>query len=225
MDGAEAAIAALHQERAGAEAEFRGKALDDLAKARQKAAEQQQEQVKAKQKIGLQTLRAPVDGTVEQLGVHTIGGVVTPAQALMVVVPDGSKLEVEAMLPNRDVGFVQAGQPAEVKVEAFTYTRYGLLHGTVEGVSRDALRQAPPDDPDRAKRDQDQQMAHETERGASAYVARVDLGQTTVDTELGPRQLEPGMAVTAEIKTGQRTVISYLLSPLLRYRHESMRER
>lgn len=225
LEGAEAAIAALRQDREGAEAEFRGKALDDLAKARQKAAEEEQEQVKAVQKTGLQTLRAPVDGTVEQLSIHTVGGVVTPAQALMVVVPDGSKLMVEAMLPNRDVGFVHPGEQAEVKVEAFTYTRYGLLHGKVEGVSRDALRQAPPDDPDRPKRDQDQQMNHENERGASSYVARVALNQTTVDTEQGPLPLEPGMAVTAEIKTGQRTVISYLLSPLLRYRHESMRER
>ena len=85
-------------------------------------------------------MRAPVAGTVEQLSVHTIGGVVQPAQTLMVVVPDDLKLEVEAMLPNRDAGFVHAGEAAELKVEAFTYTRYGLLHGLVRSVSRDALR-------------------------------------------------------------------------------------
>jgi hemolysin D len=74
------------------------------------------------------------------MAVHTIGGVVTPAQTLMVVVPEGSKLQIEAMLPNRDVGFVRPGQPAEVKVDAFTYARYGLLHGTVDRVSRDMVQ-------------------------------------------------------------------------------------
>ena len=97
-------------------------------------------------------LRAPVAGTVEQLSVHTIGGVVQPAQTLMVVVPDQSKLEVEAMLPNRDAGFVRIGQPAELKVEAFTYTRYGLLHGEVRSVSRDALRnERDAPNPDRSQ--------------------------------------------------------------------------
>jgi hemolysin D len=226
LDGAEAAIAALRQDRDGADAEFRRQALDDLAKAQQKAAEERQEQVKATEKVGLQSLRASVDGTVEQLSIHTIGGVVTPAQALMVIVPDGSKLQVEAMLPNRDVGFVHPGQQAEVKVDAFTYTRYGLLHGKVEGVSRDALRTQPRDDSsDRSGRDADPAATRDSDRQGSAYVARVTLFQTTVDTEEGPLPLEPGMSVTAEIKTGRRRVISYLLSPLLRYRHESLRER
>jgi len=96
--------------------------LDALGKATQYAAEQRQELIKAAQRSGLQELRAPVAGTVEQLSVHTIGGVVQPAQTLMVVVPDDSKLEVEAMLPNRDAGFVHAGEAAELKVEAFIST-------------------------------------------------------------------------------------------------------
>jgi hemolysin D len=225
LEAAEAAISSLQQDRQGAEAEFRRQAFEDLAKAKQKVAEETQEQVKATQKIDLESLRAPVDGTVEQLAIHTVGGVVTPAQALMVVVPDGSQLKVEAMLPNRDVGFVHAGQQAEVKVEAFTYTRYGLLHGTVEGVSRDALRPNSHDEEDHSGRDQEEQAKNQSDRQGSVYVARVTLAQTSVDTEEGASPLEPGMAVTAEIKTGQRRVIDYLLSPLLRYKHESMRER
>jgi hemolysin D len=227
LEGAEAAIAALRQERQGADAEFRRQALDDLAKARQKAAEEAQEQVKTMQKIGLENLRAPVDGTVEQLAAHTIGGVVTPAQALMVVVPDGSRLEVQAMLPNRDVGFVHPGQSAEVKVEAFTYTRYGLLHGKVAGISRDAL-QAGGRDSDRDRTKPPSAASDDESEGGqkgSAYIARVALDQTAIDTEQGLLPLEPGMAVTAEIKTGRRRVIDYLLSPLLRYRHEGLRER
>ncbi len=156
VEGLQAQIAGLIQQRTEADAEFRRQALDALGKASQYAAEQRQELIKATQRTGLQVLRAPVAGTVEQVSVHTIGGVVQPAQTLMVVVPDHSKLEVEAMLPNRDAGFVHAGQAAELKVEAFTYTRYGLVHGQVRSVSRDALRNErdapnPDRDPDAAK--------------------------------------------------------------------------
>jgi hemolysin D len=228
LEAAEAAIAALSQQRQETEAGFRQQTLDDLAKARRTAAEQEQEQVKAARKTGLQTLRAPVDGTVEQLSIHTIGGVVTPAQTLMTIVPAGSRLEVEAMLPNREVGFVHAGQAAEVKVEAFTYTRYGLLHGTVDGVSRDAVvNRADKEESGRPRRadSADDRDSGDDTRGQSTYVARVSLADTSIDTEQGRLPLEPGMAVTAEIKTGQRRVISYLLSPLLRYKHEGLRER
>jgi hemolysin D len=109
------------------------------------------------------------------------------------------------------------------------YTRYGLLQGTVKGVSRDALRTAPRDnqDEDQGKPLHSSEANHNAGNGnqASAYVARVSLAQTDVDTEQGRLPLEPGMSVTAEIKTGQRRVISYILSPLMRYRHEGLRER
>jgi hemolysin D len=228
VEGAEAQIAALTQQRAEADADFRRQALDDLRKANQYAAEQRQDLIKATQRTGLQVLRAPVAGTVEQLSVHTVGGVAQPAQTLMVVVPDQSRLEVEAMLPNRDAGFVHAGQPAELKVEAFTYTRYGLLHGQVGSVSRDALRNErdapnPDRNQDRGKPTSPQEQ--DATAGNPAYLARISLAETAVETEEGPVPLEPGMTVTAEIKTGQRRVISYLLSPFMRYRHEALKER
>jgi len=225
LEAAQASIAALQQQKQEAESEFRAQTLDDLAKARQKLAELDQDRIKANQRTELQTLKAPVDGTVEQLAVHTIGGVVTPAQTMMVVVPDGSKLQIEAMLPNRDVGFVHAGQPAEVKVEAFTYTRYGLIHGTVEGISRDAVQSDGRKPKDGKRQSEDDSDAGDGPHDESSYVARVTLSRTSIDTEDGPRQLEPGMAVTAEIKTGRRRVIDYLLSPLARYKHEGLRER
>jgi hemolysin D len=227
QEAAQAAIAALQQQKQEAEAEFRSQTLDDLAKAKQKLAELDQEQIKATAKTELQTLKAPVDGTVEQRAINTIGGVVTPAQTLMVVVPEGSKLEIEAMLPNRDVGFVHPGQSAEVKVEAFTYTRYGLIHGTVDGISRDAV-QAPSDGKPKDSAHQgsgDGSDSGDGGQGSSSYIARISLSRTSIDTEDGPRELEPGMAATAEIKTGRRRVIEYLLSPLLRYKHEGLRER
>jgi hemolysin D len=203
--------------------------MKDLAKANQTAAQQSQEGIKARQRTGLQTLRAPVDGTVEQISVHTIGGVVTPAQTLMVVVPDESKLEVEAILPNREVGFVEVGQPAEIKIEAFNYTRYGLLHGNVRLIGRDTMRSARSSDaadkdPFAGKQTSVDQEKNSPER-ESSYMVRIALNETTIDTEAGKMQLGPGMGVTAEIKTGQRRIIEYVLSPILRYRHDSLRER
>jgi hemolysin D len=176
----------------------------------------------------LQTLRSPIEGTVEQISVHTIGGVVTPAQILMVVVPDESKMEIEAVLPNRDVGFVQVGQAAEIKVEAFNYTRYGLLQGNVRLIARDTLRSVRPSDaankdPFAAK--QTPAYQEDSPERESSYMVRIALNDTAIDTEAGRMQLGPGMAVTAEIKTGQRRVIEYLLSPIMRYRHDSLRER
>ena len=176
----------------------------------------------------MQTLRSPVDGTVEQISVHTVGGVVTPAQTLMVVVPDQSKLEIEAILPNREVGFVEVGQPAEIKVEAFNYTRYGLLQGFVRLIGRDTLRYARASDS--ANRDpfagkQTSANQENSPERESSYLVRIALNDTAIDTEVGKMALGPGMGVTAEIKTGQRRVIEYVLSPILRYRHDSLRER
>jgi hemolysin D len=228
VEGLQAQIEVLTQQRSEADADFNRQALDDLRKAAQSAAEHGQDLIKAVQRTGLQTLRAPVSGTVEQLSVHTIGGVVTPAQSLMIIVPNNAKLEVEATLPNREAGFVHAGQPAELKVEAFTYTRYGLLHGSVRDVSRDALRnerdQAAPDR-DGASGAPAPRNRDTTAPTGSAYVARIWLDETAVETEQGPKPLEPGMTVIAEIKTGQRHIITYLLSPFMRYGHEALRER
>jgi hemolysin D len=145
----------------------------------------------------------------------------------MLVVPDGTKLEVEAMLANREVGFVEVGQPAEVKIEAFNYTRYGLLHGTVRIVGRDTMRNARPSDaadkdPYAAKKQSSQDNSSERD---SSYMVRIALNETAIDTEMGHSQLGPGMAVTAEIKTGHRRVIEFVLSPIMQYRHESLHER
>ena len=228
VEGAVAQIAALVQQRKQTEEELRDQDMKDMAKANQTAAQLSQEEIKARQRTGLQTLRSPTEGTVEQISVHTIGGVVTPAQTLMVVVPDESKLEIEATLPNRDVGFVQVGQPAEIKVEAFNYSRYGLLHGNVRLIARDTLRSARPSDaadkdPFAAKQTPVRQ--EDSPERESSYMVRIALNEATIDTEVGKMQLGPGMAVTAEIKTGDRRVIEYVLSPIMKYRHDSLRER
>jgi hemolysin D len=222
------AISALERQRAQAVAEYKKSLLSDLAKAKGQANEHGEEARKAAQKRELQTLRAPVSGTVQQLAVHTVGGVVTPAQPLMVIVPKEAQLEIEATLANKDIGFVHPGQVVEVKVETFNFTRYGLIHGTVTSVSRDVVAPDINASDSRNGRGHDADIPKDEQERQSkqpAYVAHISLAQTTIDTEEGVTPLEPGMAVTAEIKTGQRRVIEYLLSPVLRYRHEAIRER
>ena len=172
-------------------------------------------------------MTAPVDGTVQQLAVHTVGGVVTPAQALIVVVPADSRLEIEAMVSNRDIGFVKAGQSAEIKVDTFNYTRYGLLRGKVESLSADAVTRDKREDKSNAPHGLDKDAAAANDSGSRepVYSARVSLEKTTMIIDDKPIDLSPGMAVTVEIKTGSRRIIRFLLSPLLRYGHESLRER
>ena len=143
---ADAAVAALAETRAKVQSEYRRTLFDDLAKAEQKAGGLAQDVIKAEQRTKLQLLTAPVDGVVQQLAVHTVGGIVTPAQALAVVVPIDSHLEIEAMVSNRDIGFVYTGQEAEIKIDTFSFTRYGLLHGKVLNISQDAITRDKPQD-------------------------------------------------------------------------------
>jgi hemolysin D len=166
-----------------------------------------------------------VDGVVQQLAIHTIGGVVTPAQALMVIVPIESHLEIEAMLSNRDIGFIEVGQEVAVKVDTFNFTRYGLLHGKVLSVSHDAITRDKPQNRSADKGQSAEANSSEPQGQELVYAARVSLDRTRMQVENKSVDLSPGMAVTTEIKTGSRTVISYLLSPLIRYQHEVLRER
>jgi hemolysin D len=222
---AEAAAAAIRETRNQAEAEYRRALSDDLTKAEQKANGLTQDLIKAEQRTRLQLLIAPVDGVVQQLAVHTVGGVVTPAQALLMIVPNDSRLEIEAQVSNRDIGFVRAGQDAEIKVDTFNFTRYGLLRGEVLTVSEDAIIRDRPQDrsPDRAPGTQTD--TSEPKGQELNFNARISLQRTQMQIDDRMVNLSPGMAVTVEIKTGSRRILSYLLSPLLRYRQESLRER
>lgn len=163
-----------------------------------------QEIIKAQQRQELRSLTAPVTGRVQQLSVHTVGGVVTPAQALMLLVPEDEPLEVEAYIKNKDIGFVREGQSAEVKFETFPFTKYGTVAGTITTISRDAR--------------QDDVLG-------LVYLARVKLDRAAMPVGEREVYLSPGMAVAVEARTGRRRLIEFLLSPLLRYKNESVRER
>jgi hemolysin D len=225
LEEAIAGTAALREQRRQTEAEYNRTNFNDLAEAQQKAASLNEQLVQAEQRRHLQTLTAPVDGAVQQLAVHTIGGVVTPAQQLMVIVPADAGLEAEAMVSNRDIGFVHPGQQVEVKVDTFNFTRYGLLHGEVASVSHDAIVRDKPPDRQGAPKPGALGETSEPQGQELLYAARVALDRTHMQIEDKQIDLTPGMAVTAEIKTGSRRVIQYLLSPLLRYKQESLRER
>lgn len=186
-------------------AQQRRRMLDLQHEAEARASATEQELKKARLRHGLRTLSAPVDGTVQQLAIHTQGGVVTEAQPLMVIVPADQPVEVEAFLLNKDIGFVRAGQAAQVKVETFSYTRYGLAQGVVSSVSHDAI-----EDPQRGL----------------VYAVRIKLGSHWLERpDAPPLALTPGMAVTAEITTRQRRLISYFLTPLEVTMRESLHER
>ena len=222
---AEAAVAALRETRTKTVTTYRRSMFEELAKAEQKAGALAQDVIKAGERTKLQLLTSPVDGAVQQLAVHTIGGIVTPAQTLAVIVPLDSHLEIEAMVSNRDIGFVSAGQTAEIKVDTFNFTRYGLLHGKVLSVSQDAItRDKASDRPNDASRGAEP-AASEAKGQELTYAARVSLDRTQMLIEDKLVNLSPGMAVTVEVKTGARRIISYLLSPLLRYKQEVLRER
>lgn len=199
-----AALLAVQRQRKSLIAEARRTTLDSLNQAERKIGSLAQEKVKAEDRGRLLRLTAPVGGTVQQLAVHTVGGVVTPAQPLMVIVPGDNALEVEAFVENKDIGFVRDDQIAEIKVETFPFTKYGTLPGKVMQVSSDAIQD---------------------EKRGLVYAARVKLDKATLNVDGKTVNLSPGMAVTVEIKTGKRRVIEYFLSPLLQYGDESLRER
>jgi hemolysin D len=222
---AEAAVAAIRETRTQAKAEFNRSLSDDLAKSEQKANGLAQDLIKAQKKIRLQELTSPVDGVVQQLAIHTVGGVVTPAQALLVIVPSGSRLEIEAMISNRDIGFVEPGQSAEIKVDTFNFTRYGLIHGNVVSISQDAIIRDKPKDTSSDRTLGTEHDSSEPTGQELNYSARVSLDRTRMQVEDRLVNLAPGMAVTVEIKTGQRTILSYLLSPLRRYQQDVLHER
>jgi hemolysin D len=200
----ESTLGALQQKLAVTAAQYRNRWMAELDDAETKRAAYDEEIAKAERKVELQTLRAPLAGTIQQLAVHTVGGVVTEAQPLMLLVPDHTPVEVEAMVPNKDIGFVHEGQDAVVKVETFNFTRYGFVRGKVRKVSHDAVAD---------------------EKRGLVYTAHVVLDATTMKIDGNDVALAPGMAVTTELKMGTRKVIEFLLSPLLRYRQESGRER
>jgi len=184
--------------------ETKRQAYDNLTDASKAAAESRQDALSAGSHSRQLKLLAPVDGTVQQLTVHTVGGVVPAAQPLMLIVPTKSGIEVDATLENKDIGFVQEGQTAEVKIDAFEYTKYGTIPAHVTHVSHDAI---------------------EDEKKGLIYSSKIAMDKSTIAVDGVAIPLTAGMSVSVEIKTGTRRVIEYVLGPLLQHARESLNER
>lgn len=200
----QAAIVQAEQNRTLNTQNLKRDTLDALRQANEQIDQYRSQTDKAKQRKQLMTLQSPVNGTVQELATYTIGGVVQAAQKIMVVVPDDEKMEVEALVLNKDIGFVEQGQDAVIKIESFPYTRYGYLTGKVKSISHDATTH---------------------EQLGLVYTAIVSLDKNHLNIDGKTVNLTAGMNVSAEIKTGKRRVLDYLLSPLQTKIDESFRER
>ena len=218
---ARADIAAASQQTAEARQQVLRTALDELADAKNRIALARGDHAKAGRRAGTMRLVAPVDGTVQQIKLTTLGAVVQPAEALMTVVPDAQadgagdmSLVAEVAILNRDAGFVREGQEVALKLEAFPFTDYGIIPATLTQIGRDAVEQ---------------------EGVGLVYPARASFKcsiHKTIGLTRSERQLRnicaqatSGMTVTAEVKTATRRVIDYLLSPIAKAIDEAGRER
>lgn len=204
LDEIGANIKAINDQISALTAEIKKESYTKIAELNQKTAAIEKELQKTSNRQKLQLLTSPVDGVVNQLEINTIGGIVTPAQPIMTIVPGNRRLEVEAWVANKDIGFVEKGQAAEVKIEAFPFTKYGVIDAEVVNLSFDAV----PDE----------------ERGL-VYKAKLSLQTSVIGAGDRLINLVPGMNVTVEVKTGKRYLIEYILSPLMQYQDESIKER
>lgn len=196
--------AETEQTKSAFRAETQRQLNDRHAQAATKHSQLNADRSKADQREKQTQLRAPVSGVIQQLAIHSVGGVVTSAQPLMVVVPDSPTVTAEVSIANQDIGFVNQGQTAEVKLETFSFTKYGTVNATVDNVTADAVTD---------------------EKKGSYYPATLTLAQKDMLIDGKRVPLSPGMNVTAEIKTGKRRIIEFLLSPVQRAGSESLRER
>jgi len=200
----ESGLEAAFKQMEDAKAEAQQEALAEMVESNRRVDEIRLALKKAAQRERFTRLVAPVDGVVQQLAVKTEGGVVTPAEPVMAVVPADAMLEIEATVLNKDKGFVEPGQAAEIKVETFLFTKYGTIDGEVLDIADDAV---------------------EEENVGLVYPIRVALAETQMQVEGRPVPLTSGMNVTVEIKTGRRRIIEFLLSPLKKYGDEAIQER
>jgi hemolysin D len=167
-------------------------------------------------------IMAPVDGTIQQLAVHTIGGVVPAAQTIMVLVPDSQSVELEAYIENKDIGFLRDGQQAQVKIDAYEYTKYGTVPAIVSHVSRDAIDFSSNGSGSISNKDP--QANKEGSKGL-LYAVKVSIDKPSILVDGREMPLTPGMTANVEIKTGERRIIEYILSPLITHGRESLHER
>lgn len=214
---------------AGLIAETRKTAQDDLYQATRIWSGAKQDLKKAGAHSEQLRITSPVDGVVQQLTVHTVGGVVPAAQPLMLIVPSSHTVELEAYVENKDIGFMSEGQNAQVKIDAFEYTKYGTIPAVVTHVSRDAVDLSGASNPNPVTNSSSGANGSADKgsmpKGGLMYAVKVTLDKPYMVIDGKEVPLSPGMTGSVEIKTGSRRVIEYVLSPLITHSKESLRER
>ncbi len=175
--------------------------LSEIVEREKNIAAMEGEAVKAKRMYELERLASPVEGTVHGLSLYTIGGVVTPAQPIVTIVPEGTPLIVEATVLNKDIGFLKVGQEAEIKFDTFPFQKYGTIKGKVIAISPDAF---------------------DDEKLGPVYKIRANLEKLNMVVDGRDAIVSPGMTVIVEVKTGKRRIIEFFLSPIVKYSKESL---
>jgi len=225
LKASEAASQALISQKEQVTAEFVTNILNELNRSRIQFGQAQETEQKASRRLELTRITAPISGTIQDLSINTIGGVVSPAQQLLRIVPEGDVLEAIVIINNQDVGFVTAGQSAEIKIDAFPFTRYGLLSGQVAEISRDARSVQAVNNPEFGPKNKSDETEN-IERGERlVFVARIILQKHSLSVNGEDVELLPGMSMKAEIKTGKRRLADFFLAPLRQYDQEIFRER
>jgi hemolysin D len=225
---ADAAMATLDRKIDQTVMQFIADQSQKLAEAEHKRDHLEEDLIKAQSKANHTALKAPIAGIVQQLAISSLGQVVASGEPLLTIVPGNDAIEVRAMIANQDIGFVRAGQSAVVKVDAFPFTRYGTIIGTVAKISTDAVDERDAtelSDAANAARPQKAPPTSPAKPQNLVFPASITLAQRFIQVEGKEVPLLPGMAVNVEIKTGQRRVIDYLLSPLREVASDAARER
>ncbi len=202
---AQAALKEARDKLAGAQLTFQNKALQELNEVEQAIARTQELLNRATDQVNRTTITSPIDGVVKALLTHTIGGVVKPGQTIMEIVPTSDNLIIEAKLDPKDIGFVKTGQTALVKVNTYDYARFGGLQGKVISISADSLLDKRHNTP--------------------YFLVKIRTDKNFLGDNKNHFPITAGMQVTVDIKTGQKSVISYLLKPVIKLQTEAFRER
>jgi hemolysin D len=225
----DAALKEVEGEKAKSISQFVADNQNKLAEVSRKADQARQALAKAAARLARTKLTAPIDGVVQQTAVTTVGQVVTTGQQLAVITPAGGKLQVEALVTNLDMGFVKPGQDAVIKVDAFPFTRFGVLHGKVVKIASGAIAEQEAKralaDATAAANVAQAPAAPQGQPESFVLPVTVALDETSINAGGAIVPLTPGMTATVEIKTDSRRVIDYLLSPLAKIASEAARER
>jgi adhesin transport system membrane fusion protein len=188
-------------------AAFNSRTLERYNQAKGELDSYQEELLAEQDRVRRTTIRSPVKGIVKQLKVNTIGGVVSPGMDILEIVPMNDTLLIEANVHPSDIGFIRLGQKATVKLSAYDFSIYGGLNGIVEGISADTI------------------IDEHDKKGESFYVIRIRTQRNYLITNKKPLYIMPGMQATVDILTGEKSVLDYLLKPILKTKQAALRER